>query len=33
VNADYLKQDHRVTFEVVTDELRGKPRADRVRVI
>ena len=25
--------DQRVSFEVVTDDRRGKPRADRVRVL
>jgi CspA family cold shock protein len=33
MNADILKKDQRVSFEVVTDDRRGKPRADRVRVI
>jgi cold shock protein len=33
VNADALKKDWRVSFEIVTDDRRGKPRADRVRVI
>lgn len=32
-NADALKKDQRVSFEIVNDERRGKPRADRVRVI
>jgi CspA family cold shock protein len=32
-NADGLKKDQRVSFEVVTDDRRNKPRADRVRVI
>ena len=32
-NADKLNQGQRVSFEVVTDDRRGKPRADRVRVI
>jgi cold shock protein len=32
-NADALKKDQRVEFEIVTDEKRGKLRADRVRVI
>jgi CspA family cold shock protein len=32
-NADKLSQGQRVSFEVITDERRGKPRADRVRVI
>jgi CspA family cold shock protein len=30
---DFLKAGERVSFEVVTDERRGKLRADRVRVI
>jgi CspA family cold shock protein len=33
VNADLLKKDQRVSFEIVTDDRRNKPRADRVRVI
>jgi CspA family cold shock protein len=33
VNADFLRKDQRVSFEVVTDDRRGKPRADKVRVI
>jgi CspA family cold shock protein len=33
VNADLLKKDQRVSFEVVNDDRRGKPRADKVRVI
>jgi cold shock protein len=32
-NADKLNQGQRVSFEVVTDEKRSKPRADRVRVL
>jgi CspA family cold shock protein len=32
VNADLLKKDQRVSFEVVNDR-RGKPRADKVRVL
>jgi cold shock protein len=32
-NADFLRKDQRVSFEVVTDDRRGKPRADRVRVL
>jgi cold shock protein len=32
-NADALKKDQRVSFDIVTDDRRGKPRADRVRVI
>jgi CspA family cold shock protein len=32
-NADKLNQGQRVSFEIVNDERRGKPRADRVRVI
>ena len=33
VNADFLRKDQKVSFEVVNDDRRGKPRADRVRVI
>jgi CspA family cold shock protein len=33
VNSDFLRKDQRVSFEVVNDDRRGKPRADRVRVI
>jgi cold shock protein len=33
MNADALKKDQRVSFDVVTDDRRNKPRADRVRVI
>jgi CspA family cold shock protein len=33
VNADLLKRDQRVSFEIVMDDRRGKPRADKVRVI
>ena len=32
-NADKLNQGQRVSFEIVTDEKRGKLRADRVRVL
>lgn len=32
-NADALKKDQRVSFEIIADDRRGKPRADRVRVI
>jgi CspA family cold shock protein len=32
-NASMLKKDQRVSYEVVHDASRGKPRADRVRVI
>jgi CspA family cold shock protein len=32
-NADGLKKDQRVSFEVVNDDRRGKPRADKVRVL
>jgi CspA family cold shock protein len=32
-NADKLNHGQRVSFEIVTDEKRGKLRADRVRVI
>jgi len=28
-----LKKDQRVSFEIVTDDRSGKPRADRVRVL
>ena len=31
-NADALKKDDAVSYEVVDDDRRGKPRADRVRV-
>ena len=33
VNADFLRRDQKVSFEVVNDDRRGKPRADRVRVL
>ena len=33
VNADFLRKDRKVSFEVVNDDRRGKPRADKVRVI
>jgi cold shock protein len=33
VNADLLKRDQRVSFEVVNDDRRNKPRADKVRVM
>ena len=33
VNADFLRKDQKVSFEVVNDDRRGKPRADKVRVI
>jgi CspA family cold shock protein len=33
VNADELKRDQRVSFEIITDERNGKLRADKVRVI
>ena len=33
VNADALRKDQRVSFEVVNDDRRGKPRADKVRVL
>jgi cold shock CspA family protein len=33
VNASVLKKDQRVSYEVVNDSLRGKVRADRVRVV
>jgi CspA family cold shock protein len=32
-NADVLNQGQRVSFEVVNDPQRNKPRADRVRVV
>ena len=32
-NADKLNQGQRVSFEIIMDDKRGKPRADRVRVI
>jgi CspA family cold shock protein len=33
INADELKKDQRVSFEVVTDDRRGGWRADKVRVL
>jgi cold shock protein len=33
VNADALKKDQRVSFEVVNDDRSGKTRADKVRVL
>jgi CspA family cold shock protein len=33
VNADFLRKDQKVSFEVVNDDRRGKPRADKVRVL
>jgi cold shock protein len=33
VNTDFLRKDQRVSFEVVNDDRRGKPRADKVRMI
>ena len=33
VNADFLRKDQKVSFEVVNDDRHGKPRADKVRVI
>jgi cold shock CspA family protein len=33
VNADFLRKDQRVSFEIINDERRGKPRADRVRAL
>jgi cold shock protein len=33
LNADLLKRDQRVSFEIVMDERRGKSRADRVMVL
>jgi CspA family cold shock protein len=32
-NASLLKKDQRVTFEIVDDASRNKPRADNVRVL
>jgi CspA family cold shock protein len=32
-NAAALKKDQRVSFEIVTDDYRNKPRADKVRVL
>jgi CspA family cold shock protein len=32
-NADKLNQGQRVSFEVVNDDRRNKPRADKVRVL
>jgi cold shock protein len=32
-NADKLAQGQRCSYEIVMDERRGKPRADRVRVL
>jgi cold shock protein len=32
-NADMLRAEQRVEFEVVNDDRRGKPRADSVRVL
>lgn len=33
MNRDVLKTGDRVSFEVVVDDRRGKPRADNVRVV
>jgi CspA family cold shock protein len=33
VNAEFLRKDQRVSFEIVNDERRGKPRADQVRAL
>ena len=33
VNADALQKDQRVSFDIVTDDRKNKPRADRVRVL
>ena len=33
VNADELRTDQRVSFEIATDHRRNKPRADQVRVL
>jgi CspA family cold shock protein len=32
-NSAPLKKDQRVSFDIVTDDRRNRPRADRVRVI
>src|SRR4051794_33346056 len=32
-NADLLQKDQAVSFDIVTDHRRNKPRADRVRVL
>ena len=32
-NADMLRAEQKVSFEIVMDDRRGKPRADKVRVI
>jgi cold shock protein len=33
VNVELLRRDQRVSFEIVNDDRRGKPRADKVRLI
>jgi len=33
LNADLLKKDQRVSFEIVNDYRRNKPRADKVRLL
>jgi CspA family cold shock protein len=33
VNAEALKKDWKISFDLVQDERRGKPRADKVRVL
>ena len=33
INADELTKGQRVEFEIVNDDRRGKPRADKVRVL
>ena len=33
VNVDALRKDQRVSFEVVNDDRRGKPRVDKVWVL
>ena len=33
INADELTKGQRVEFEIVTDDRRGKPRADQVWVL
>ena len=33
VNADQLRTDQRVSFEIVNDDRRNKPKANQVRVL